>query len=388
LRFLSQDPDIETIVRRIEDGEYDLQPDFQRGEVWTLQKKRRLVDSILRGWHVPPVHLVVGEDGRSDVLDGQQRLTAIRDFVRGHFTIDGKIDPVDASIRELNGLRYAQLPEVIARRFRKFTIRVFELVDYTPDEPHELFFRLNQPTSLTEAEKRNAFVGDARNQVRELVDWSTLEGLLTDRVGFSNARMAYDDMLARVLVTIEARSLDAKVTSSLVTARYRSGERFADRDVAVLRESMNLVLSTLGRGAGTSDGIRPNKATLHTWLCMGAQLALTDQGMESSSAFVKAMRYLELARWNRSSADRLPGQEEVSLFQDRSTARVADVSSVVLRDLIGWMFMARLDVDGRVRGPKHSAAAQAWDRVDHESDVEESLLTYANRFNWGGLGWA
>lgn len=391
MRFLSQDPDIETIVRRIEDGDYDLQPDFQRGEVWTLQKKRRLVDSILRGWHIPPVHLVVGEDGRSDVLDGQQRLTAIRDFVRGHYAVDGTIEPADPKIQEMHGLRYAQLPESVARRFRKFTIRVFELVDYAPDEPHELFFRLNQPTSLTEAEKRNAFVGDARNQVRELVDWSTQAGLLTDRVGFSNARMAYDDMLARVLVTIEARSLDAKVTASLVTARYRRGDRFSDQDVKVLRDSMALVLGVLGHDALPDalpdEGLRPNKATLHTWLCIGAQLSLVGASEESIRSFVETIRHLESARWQRSTGERVLDQQAVALFQDRSTARVADVSSVVLRDLIAWMFMAQRESEHE-SNPKFAVARRAWNRVDYEADAEESLLTFAAKTNWGALGWA
>lgn len=29
-------------------------PDFQREEVWPDTKKRLLIDSILKGWHLPP----------------------------------------------------------------------------------------------------------------------------------------------------------------------------------------------------------------------------------------------------------------------------------------------------------------------------------------------
>ena len=46
----STDLEIETIVNRIKNEDMDLQPDFQRGEIWTLQKKQKLIDSILRGW--------------------------------------------------------------------------------------------------------------------------------------------------------------------------------------------------------------------------------------------------------------------------------------------------------------------------------------------------
>jgi hypothetical protein len=371
----------------MEDGDYDLQPDFQRGEVWTLQKKRRLVDSILRGWHVPPIHLVVREDGRSDVLDGQQRLTAIRDFVRGHFAIDGKIEPLDPGIQAISGFRYAELPDKVARTFRKFTIRVFELVDYTPDEPHELFFRLNQPTSLTEAEKRNAFVGDARNQVRELTDWGAEENLLTEKIGFSNARMAYDDMLARVLVTVEGRRLDAKVTASLVTARYREGTPFSQRDVEILRKAMLAVFGTLEVNPNL-EALRPNKATLHTWLCVGAQMA-RDASVDGFEALSDTMRELEIARWQRTAGEQSARRRAVAVFQDRSTARVADVSSVLLRDLIVWMFLANRA--GRdLSHPKLALAKNAWavlDRLDPEGDSEDELLQFANQARWGELGW-
>jgi hypothetical protein len=111
VRFDTSDPDIATIVRRIERNVIDLQPDFQRGEVWSAGKKQRLIDSILRKWHVPPIHLVAKSGGKYDVLDGQQRLTAIRDFVRGKFAIDGDIEPHDSRLVELDGLRYFDLPE-------------------------------------------------------------------------------------------------------------------------------------------------------------------------------------------------------------------------------------------------------------------------------------
>lgn len=42
----STDLEIETIVNRIKNEDMDLQPDFQRGEIWTLQKKQKLIDSI------------------------------------------------------------------------------------------------------------------------------------------------------------------------------------------------------------------------------------------------------------------------------------------------------------------------------------------------------
>lgn len=381
MRFISQDPDLETVFRRISDADYDLQPDFQRGEVWPLQKKRRLIDSILRGWHIPPIHLVAGAEGRSDVLDGQQRLTAIRDFMENKFHIDGYIEPTDDRISSLHRMKYADLPLDVARSFRKFTVRVFELVDFDPDEPHELFFRLNQPTSLTEAEKRNAFAGDTRNQVREIVDWATSTGLLSDKLGFSNSRLAYHDMVAKVLVTVDARSLSDKVTASKITARYRAGKPFTEGTVESLRFAMEAAVPVL-----IQNELRPNKATLHSWLCLGAQLYTSRSLPKSLQEFLpQVIIELERARWEKGSFHSEAPRKVIAAFQNRSTARVADVSSVILRDLVIWMFLARIcDVHG---SKKLALASSAWGIVETSEDLEGSLLAFASEHGWGELEW-
>ncbi|TIM39283.1 MAG: DUF262 domain-containing protein [Mesorhizobium sp.] len=134
MQLSPSDPDIQTIVARIRNGDLDLQPDFQRGEVWSTHKKRRLIDSILRNWYVPPIHtVVVPGSHQQEVLDGQQRLVAIRDFVNGHYSVDGNIPPFDERMQRLDGLRYEQLPNDVRRLFDNFTIRVMRVTDYQPE---------------------------------------------------------------------------------------------------------------------------------------------------------------------------------------------------------------------------------------------------------------
>lgn len=58
----STEVEIETIVSRIKNEELNLRPDFQRGEIWSEEKKKKLVDSILRGWKIPPVHFIENKD--------------------------------------------------------------------------------------------------------------------------------------------------------------------------------------------------------------------------------------------------------------------------------------------------------------------------------------
>src|SRR4051812_14771258 len=118
MKLVPSDPDVQTLVGRIRRGELDLQPDFQRGEVWSETKKRRLIDTILRDWHIPPIHVIEHSDSHEqEVLDGQQRLVAIRDFVDGVIRVDGTIAPTEPEIAAAHDCTYETLPPNLRRRF-------------------------------------------------------------------------------------------------------------------------------------------------------------------------------------------------------------------------------------------------------------------------------
>lgn len=345
MRLLPSDPDVETIVGRIKNEDIDLQPDFQRGEVWSQPKQRRLIDSILRDWHVPPIHVVQHPDTKKqDVLDGQQRLAAIRDFVNGKITVDGKIAPIDQEILKLDGMRYAELPPNWKRQFDQFTIRFFRIVDFQPDEPAELFFRLNQPVSLTSAEQRNAFFGPVRSQVKDLVD--DLEDL---SFGFSNSRMALDDVVARVCLSVENKSITEKITASKLTDRYRSQFPFPEPTMTVCE---NAVAFFAKSSNDWPQKIKLNKATLFSWLWLSA--CAGQHFHDSTSQLIStAIAKLEELRSQKMEAvpESLPFSKDIviqreylvhllRLFFDRSSSRVSDVTSVVARDVVMWIYIA------------------------------------------------
>ncbi len=344
MRLIPSDPDVETIVGRIKSGDLDLQPEFQRGEVWTRAKKQKLIDSILRDWHVPPIHVIENaKSQRHEVLDGQQRLAAIRDFVDNKFPVDGSIEPLDTAIQSLGDLYYSDLPSEWRRRFNQFTIRLFRIVDYRSAEPAEIFFRLNQPTSLTGAEQRNAFFGPVREQIKRLV--IELERGTSDKtfIGFSNSRMAYDDVLSRTALAIQRNSLAEKITASDLAGLYRSDSPLGDRTISLVSHVVAIF-----SGASEVGSLSPkfNKATLFSWLMVIARAALCGYSSLNSRQLAKFLEYFEVTRMSvgldpeysgRYLAGKISVARLFSIYENRSSARVADVSSVILRDAVLWL---------------------------------------------------
>jgi hypothetical protein len=343
MNLTPSDPDIATIIRKIEEGKLDLQPNFQRGEVWDKEKKQRLIDSILRRWHIPPIHVIqVPNSNKQEVLDGQQRLAAIRDFFRNEFPILGNQEPADATIKGLDGCFFNDLNPILKGNIKDFTIRILTVSDYEIGEPGELFYRLNQPTNLTSAEQRNAYFGEARQQIKTIVDLLLGFNFNTQSIGFSNSRMAYDDVIAKCLITIESGRLSTKMSSNLVTSRYRDSKGF---NVQFTNQFENVVRSFNETIKNTPEKLKLNKATLYSWFLFYFQLRSKFEVSQKSvnNFFYKFEKMKSLATDSSLLSEFVPKgftssfiQFILDVFIDRSSSRVSDASSVKLRDFILW----------------------------------------------------
>ena len=324
MRIWPKEPDIYTICRRIKGGEIDLQPDFQRDLVWNKAKKQSLIDTILREWQFPPVFMVVPSTGETlDVLDGQQRLNAIVEFFDDGFEINGSIDPSDEKIKSLDGLRYSQLAKEDRARFDRYSVRVFELTDYKEDEPYELFFRLNQGSALTPAEKRNTLYGPVRDQVRELVDLMNEKGVCIESIGFNNSRLAYHDVIARLLYALNHRIINRKITDVMLVEFFRSGKSVDSDTYARADAAINKISSIIYRK------VKLNKPTLLTWLIFfsfednGDNIFYTFEGLKDSARSGKCDDRLLLFLFD--------------VYQEKSSTSVNDAVPVQLRLLIIYL---------------------------------------------------
>jgi len=352
MKINTTDPDLRTIFSRIHEGSLDLQPDFQRAEVWQLPKKKLLIDTILRGWQVPPVHVILNEDSYiQEVLDGQQRLSAIRDFMYNKFKVNGLIEPIDDDIKELDGLTFEKLPQRIKNRFERYAIRVFEIVEYNQGEPGELFNRLNESLKLTSAEKRNAYVGDLRNQIKSLVDYMSDYGLDKHFLGFSNQRMAYHDLFIKLCYMLEKDSLIASYTEKQLNDRAREDEPFDSSIINLVKKSI-FVLSEAKKNIDVEEcKVHITKATLTSWLYFFATILKSNNniGNKLSDFFYR----FESGRYIFREDGVLDGlffcenkdevKELLEEFNFRAVSRVMTGTSLLIRDFIISLFFLKND---------------------------------------------
>jgi len=132
----------------------ELSPDFQRRTVWSEKAKSYLIDTIVRGRPIPKI--LISQKLQSSrtvrvVVDGQQRLRAILEFLNGDFAISR------AHNTDLAGITYHKMSEPIQKEFLQYELGVDLLFDLKYEDLLDIFARINSYTvSLNKQEKLNA----------------------------------------------------------------------------------------------------------------------------------------------------------------------------------------------------------------------------------------
>lgn len=158
---------LDVIIRRIKQNTIILSPDFQRNIVWNDIQKSRLIESLMLNIPIPMFYVAAKENGYWTVVDGLQRLTAIREFV-----ISKKLLLKDLEYwQDFNGKSIDDLPPIIYNRIfeTEFTFAIVE-----PDTPdnvkYNIFKRINTGGNpLNNQEIRNAlYNGGGTNFIKKL----------------------------------------------------------------------------------------------------------------------------------------------------------------------------------------------------------------------------
>lgn len=172
---------LDSITTLLASGNYKLDPDYQRRHRWTVQQRSRLIESFIMNVPVPPVFLYEWDYNKYEVMDGLQRLTAVREFYSGSFALTGL-----EYWSEIEGMRYEELPsrirDGINRRYVSSIILLKE-TSHGDDDPDRLkrfvFGRINTGgVKLSPQELRNALYDGPMNQLcKKLATERTLRTL-------------------------------------------------------------------------------------------------------------------------------------------------------------------------------------------------------------------
>ena len=131
---------VDQLVSRVDHGEVDLAPNFQRmAGIWEKKDQSRLIESLLLRIPIPVFYVAADGDDKWSVVDGIQRTSTIHTYVKGRFPLT-RLE----YLTRLDGLRYEDLPRPLQRRINETQLVVNVIEPGTPKEVmFNIFRRIN-----------------------------------------------------------------------------------------------------------------------------------------------------------------------------------------------------------------------------------------------------
>ena len=234
-------------MRKIKNGQIEMNPDFQRNLVWKPEQKCKFIESVLLNMPLPPIYLKKVSDTKFILVDGLQRSTALKDFMSDKYSLQGL-----TTLSNLNGCTFSNLDEKKDGLSTRLEDRQFEVYVLPPSTPmsvvYDVFNRINTGgTQLTRQEMRNCLLrGNATILLKDIardsrfaqsIDYAIKPLRMKDREAVLRC-------LAFVILDCE-RDYQGSMDDFLENAMKKINQMSASETDALKEKALNVFTTTL-----------------------------------------------------------------------------------------------------------------------------------------------
>lgn len=153
------------------DSELTINRTYQRGQgLWPQNARSYFIDTLLNEFPFPKIVIrqvvdLKTKKTKREIIDGQQRLTTIKDFIEDKF----KLSNVSSNYK---GMLFSSLSDEVKIKFFSYEVSTDTVISATESEILEIFRRINSYTlPLKEPEKRHAsYQGEFKWFIKDLLD--------------------------------------------------------------------------------------------------------------------------------------------------------------------------------------------------------------------------
>ena len=146
------------IYQKLQSEKLNKSPDYQRKKVWRRQHKLEFIETILNNFPFPEVYIAPEKvdtlklELTEQIVDGQQRLTTIQDYINGE----------DVFSQEASSPLFKDLSTSQKEDFLNYEVSVRYLKNATPEQIKEIFQRINRTDyALNKMERFHAIWGES-----------------------------------------------------------------------------------------------------------------------------------------------------------------------------------------------------------------------------------
>lgn len=170
-----------------------LQADYQRNpRLWKKADKQRLIDSILTDIDIPKIYLNEFSKGQYEIVDGQQRLYAIWEFIAN----DYEFASASEELKKLNGIFFDKLSQEYRDAILNYRLQFAVIKNASDEYLRTLFLRLQLGLLLVAGEKLKAETG----AMRDFIFGKMVKHPFIDKISIQNRRYAKQALCAQICI--------------------------------------------------------------------------------------------------------------------------------------------------------------------------------------------
>ena len=231
MKIIRNTTPLSDLYQQLKSGELTINKNYQRaGGLWPDNARSYFIDTILNDFPFPKIIIRQTVDLKTrktkrEVIDGQQRLLTIKDFIEGKFKLS-KVSKKYYS-QYFNELEYNEQTSFLA-----YEISTDNVLSASEEEILEIFRRINSYTlPLSKTEQRNAtYQGEFKWFISNLTEYftpffETYKTLTTREI----ARMEDADLLTEITQAI-LFGIQARSVSKLETLYKENDKTFNDKE--------------------------------------------------------------------------------------------------------------------------------------------------------------
>lgn len=256
VRIAKEQSSVFELLRREARGQLVLAPEFQRKVVWEPKRQSELVESILMGIPIPLIYLFEDENGVRQIIDGKQRISALKLYINDEFALTGL-----TMLPELRGMKFSEIPPLLQAKLEDCQLHSYVIQPPTPEYvKFNIFERVNRGgINLNKQEMRHAlYQGKVTKLIQELTE--SKEFLLATGGGIKSDRMRDRYLMLRFIsfyllrkermIGVEFRSdIDTFLASSMKFLNTRADDALIEHVKMISLRGLTNIYQKLGEDA-------------------------------------------------------------------------------------------------------------------------------------------
>ena len=270
--------DVGLLYQLFQNGQLKLATEFQRNAVWPSPAKAYLIDTILNDKPIPLLFLQRTTSAQSGlptytVIDGQQRLRAIFEFLDDRFALTQS-----AKNSRYKNKKFSELGVEVQDLIRNYDLVIEEISGYSEADIKDMFVRINKyvvklsPQELRHAKGEGRF-HDFVEKIGKHAFWRSNKIFSP----LSIKRMKAVEFSAELAILLIEGPQDKKASVDLYYGQYR--RQFPE--ATAIESRLNSYFSWIGKALPRFSASRFRKP-VDLYALIGALERATDQGRKLS----------------------------------------------------------------------------------------------------------